>query len=61
MAVEESNLVTAFVMIVFLALVVLLGYAYLFNNEFFYSVVGDKSFWSSACQFLFLAPSRPHT
>ena len=61
MAVEESHLVTAFMMIVFLALVVLLGYAYLFNNKFFYSVVGDKSFWSSASQFLFLVPSRSHT
>ena len=55
MVVEESHLITAFAMILFLALVVLLGYAYLFNNEFFYSVVGDRAFWSSACSFLFLS------
>lgn len=49
---KESPLPSILLIVLFCTLVVLLGYAYLFNNDFFYSFCGGKSFWCSASQLL---------
>ena len=48
---KESPLPSILLIVLFCTLVVLLGYAYLFNNDF-YSFCGGKSFWCSASQLL---------
>lgn len=49
---KESPLPSILLIVLFCTLIVLLGYAYLFNNDFFYSFCGGKSFWCSASQLL---------
>ena len=49
---KENPLPSILLIVLFCTLIVLLGYAYLFNNDFFYSFCGGKSFWCSASQLL---------
>ena len=53
---KESPLPSILLIVLFCTLIVLLGYAYLFNNDFFYSFCGCKSFWCSASQLLCFFP-----
>ena len=57
---KESPLPSILLIVLFCTLVVLLGYAYLFNNDFFYSFCGGKSFWCSASQLLCSFPPFFH-
>ena len=53
---KENPLPSILLIVLFCTLVVLLGYTYLFNNDFFYSFCGGKSFWCSAAQLLCSLP-----
>ena len=53
---KESPILSILLIGLLCTLVILLGYTYLFSNDFFYSFCGTKSFWCSASQLMCFFP-----